>query len=193
VDYLDEAIARLSVEIDRVLGPFSREVELLATIPGVDLRTAECLVAEIGADMSVFGSAGRLASWAGRCPGQYESAGKSKGGRTRKGSKWLRLHLHEAARAAARSKGTYLGAQYHRLKARLGSAAKARVAVEHSILVAAYHMLDRGEGYHDLGADYFTQRRDPARHAQRLLNQLRSLGYEVTATPPAGPASAEAA
>jgi transposase len=192
LDYLDEAIGRISVEIDRVLGPFAREVELLATIPGVDRRTAECLIAEIGADMSVFGSAGRLASWAGRCPGQYESAGRSKGGRTRKGSKWLRLHLHEAARAAARSKGTYLGAQYRRLKARLGSAAKARVAVEHSILVAAYHMLDRGEPYHDLGGDYFTRRRDPARHAQRLLNQLKALGYEVTATPPGGPA-AEAA
>ncbi len=135
--------------------------------------------------MSVFGSAGRLASWAGRCPGQYESAGRSKGGRTRKGSKWLRLYLHEAARAASRSRDTYLSAQYHRLKARLGSAAKARVAVEHSILVAAYHMLDRDEPYHDLGADYFTQRRDPARHAQRLLNQLKSLGYKVSATPSA--------
>lgn len=192
LDYLDEAISRLSVEIDRVVAPFAREVELLDTIPGVDRRTAECLVAEIGPDMNVFGSAERLASWAGRCPGQYESAGKSKGGRTRKGSKWLRLYLHEAARAASRTKNTYLSAQYKRVKARRGPA-KARVAVEHSILVAAFHMLDRDEPYRDLGADYFTRRRDPARHAQRLISQLNSLGYQVTAVPPPGAPADQAA
>ncbi|EYT89542.1 transposase, partial [Frankia casuarinae] len=142
LDYLDEAIDRLSTEIDRVIAPFADEVALLDTIPGVDRRMAECLIAEIGVDMTVFGSAERLASWAGRCPGQHESAGKSKGGRTRKGSKWLRIYLHDAARAASRTKNSYLNAQYHRIKARRGPA-KARVAVEHSILVAAFHMLDR--------------------------------------------------
>jgi len=183
LDYLDEAIDRLSVEIDQVIAPFADKVALLDTIPGVDLRTAQCLIAEIGVDMAVFGSAERLASWAGRCPGQYESAGRSKGGKTRKGSKWLRLYLHEAARAASRTKGTYLSAQYGRIKARRGPA-KARVAVEHSILVALFHMLERGEPYHDLGADYFTRRRDPARHAQRLISQLGALGYQVTVSAP---------
>ncbi|MCK9905247.1 IS110 family transposase [Frankia sp. Cpl3] len=181
LDYLDEAIDRLSTEIDRVIAPFEPKVALLDTIPGVDRRTAECLIAEIGVDMTVFGRAERLASWAGRCPGQYESAGKSKGGKTRKGSKWLRLHLHEAARAASTTKGTYLSAQYKRIKPRRG-AAKARVAVEHSILVAIYHMLDRDEPYHDLGADYFTRRQDPARHAQRLTAQLNALGYDAVIT-----------
>jgi transposase len=181
LDYLDEAIGRLSVEIDRVIAPFAREVALLDTIPGVDRRMAECLIAEIGVDMTVFSSAEKLASWAGRCPGQHESAGKSKGGRTRKGSKWLRLYLHDAARAASRTKNSYLNAQYHRIKARRGPA-KARVAVEHSILVALFHMLDRGQPYHDLGADYFTRRRDPARHAERLTAQLHAIGYDVVIT-----------
>jgi transposase len=186
LDYLDEAIDRLSVEIDRVIAPFAAKVALLDTIPGVDRRAAECLIAEIGVDMTVFGSAERLASWAGRCPGQYESAGRSKGGKTRKGSKWLGVYLHESARAASRTRDSYLNAQYHRIKARRGPA-KARVAIEHSILVAAFHMLDRDEPYRDLGADYFTRRRDPARHAQRLISQLTSLGYQVTATPPDPP------
>jgi len=181
LDYLDEAIDRLSVEIDQVIAPFADKVALLDTIPGVDLRTAQCLIAEIGVDMAVFGTAERLASWAGRCPGQYESTGKSKGGKTRKGSKWLRLYLHEAARAASRTKGTYLSAQYSRIKARRGPA-KARVAVEHSILVALFHMLDRDEPYRDLGADYFTRRRDPARHAERLTAQLNALGYDAVIT-----------
>ena len=181
LDYLDEAIDRLSTEIDRVIVPFEEKVALLDTIPGVDRRTAECLLAEIGPDMSVFPTAGHLASWAGRCPGQHESAGRSKGGKTRKGSKWLRLNLHEAARAASRTRGTYLSAQYKRVKANRG-AAKARVAVEHSILVAAWHMLSRGEPYQDLGADYFTRRRDPERHAQRLAAQMNSLGYDVVFT-----------
>ena len=108
-------------------------------------------------------------------------AGKSKGGKTRKGSKWPRLYLHEAARAASGTKGTYLSAQYSRIKAHRGPA-KARVAVEHSILVALFHMLDRDEPYHDLGADYFTHRRDPARHAQRLAAQLDALGYDTVIT-----------
>ncbi len=192
LDYLDEAISRLSAEIDRVITPFADKVALLDTIPGVDLRTAQCLLAEIGPDMTVFGSAERLASWAGRCPGQYESAGRSKGGATRKGSKWLRIYLHEAARAASRTRATYLSAQYKRIKARRGPA-KARVAIEHSILVAAFHMLNRDEPYRDLGANYFTHRRDPHRHAQRLISQLTSLGYQIEATPPPAPPDTAAA
>ena len=178
LDYLDEAIDRLSAEIDRVIAPFAAQVELLVTIPGVDRRTAQALVAEVGVDMSRFGSAARLASWAGVCPGQHESAGKSKSGKTRKGSKWLHSHLNQAAKAAARTKGTYLRAQYYRLKGRRGHA-KATVAVEHSILVAAYHILDRNTPYADLGEDWFTRRHDPARRARKLADQIRALGYEV--------------
>jgi transposase len=154
-------------------------VELLRTIPGVDRRSAEQIVAEIGTDMTRFGSSARLASWAGMRPGGDGSAGKHRSGRTRKGSKWLRTTLTGSARAAARSKGTYLAAQHARLKGRRGSR-KATVAVGHSILVAAYHILDRGVPYQDLGADYFLRRHDPSRHAAKLVRQLQAIGYSVT-------------
>jgi len=181
LDYLDEAIGRLSDAIDRVIAPFEAELALLDTIPGVDRRTAEALVAEIGVDMARFGSAARLASWAGLCPGLDESAGKRRSGRTRKGPKWLGAALAEAAEAAGRSKGTYLGARFGRLRGRLGHA-KARKAVAHSILVAAFHVLDRGVPYHDLGPDWFARRR-PEAHARRLAHQLEALGYRVTLEP----------
>jgi transposase len=179
LDYLDEVIERLSAEVGKVIAPFARQVELLDTIPGVDRRMAEALIAEIGVDMNRFGSAPRLASWAGMCPGQHESAGKSRGGAARKGSKWLRIHLTEAAKAAARRKGSYLSAQYARLRSRRG-ASKATVAVGHSILVAAFHILQRLVPYQDLGADWFVRRRSPEHHARKLLEQLSSLGYQVT-------------
>jgi transposase len=178
LDYLDEAIGRLSAEVDRLVGPFEAELALLDTIPGVDHRTAEALIAEIGVDMARFGSSARLASWAGLCPGLDESAGKRRSGRTRKGSKWLGTALAEAAEAAGRSKGTYLGARFRRLRGRLGHA-KARKAVAHSILVAAFHVLDRGVPYEDLGADWFAKRR-PEAHARRLVRQIEALGYQVT-------------
>jgi transposase len=183
LDYLDEAVHRLSVEIDRLMRPFAAQVTLLSTIPGVDQRTAEGLLAEIGTDMTQFGSAARLASWAGLCPGQHESAGKHRSGKTRKGSKWLHTHLTQAAKAAARTKGTYLSAQYTRLRGRRGHA-KATIALAHSILTAAYHILDRNKPYHDLGADYFTHRHTPEHHARKLIHQLQHLGYQVTAIPP---------
>lgn len=127
------------------------------------------------------GHSARLASWAGVCAGQHQSAGRVKTGKTRKGSKWLQTHLNEAAKAATRSKGTYLAAQYARLKPRRGHA-KATVAVEHSILVAVFHIRDRDVPYTDLGADWFLRRNDPARHAERLARQIRALGYDVTLT-----------
>ena len=133
IDYLDESIGDLSAEIERVIAPFSEQVELLDAIPGVNRRTAETLIAEIGVDMSQFPTHRHLASWAGMCPGNEESAGKRRSGKTRKGSKWLRSALTESARAAARSKGTYLAAHYARLRGRRGSK-KAAVAVGHSIL-----------------------------------------------------------
>jgi len=181
LDFLDETIEELSDEIDRVIAPFGAEVELLGTIPGVDRRIAECLVAEIGVDMTRFGSSARLASWAGMCPGNHESGGKRRSGKARKGSKWLAANLSQAAEAAGRSKGTYLGAQFQRLRGRIGHA-KARKAVEHSILVAAFHILAGGVPYRDLGADWF-QRRRPDAHARRLAHQIEALGYHVTIEP----------
>lgn len=179
LDYQEEVIERLSAEVSRVIAPFEKQVELLDTIPDVDRRTAESLLAEIGPDMSRFGAAARLASWAGMCPGQHESAGKSRRGTTRKGSKWLRVALVEAAKAAGRSKGTYLSAQYARIRGRRGSS-RATIAVGHSILIAAFHILDRNVPYADLGDDWFMRRLSPERHARKLVQQLRSLGFDVT-------------
>jgi transposase len=130
--------------------------------------------------MDQFPTHRHLASWAGMCPGNEESAGKRRrSGKTRKGSKWLRSALSEAARAAARSKGTYLSAQYARLKGRRGSK-KAAVAVGHSILlVICYHMLGRNRPYHELGEDYLHQRRSEEAHRKRLVRQLEKLGHRV--------------
>jgi transposase len=177
IDFLDETVAALSARIEQLVAPFSRQVELLDTIPGVDKKTAELLLAEIGPDMSRFPNHRHLASWAGLCPGNNESAGKRKSGRTRKGSEWLRAGLTESAKAAARTKGTYLSAHYHRIKGRRGPGI-ATVAVAHSILVAAYYMLKRGVPYHDLGGDYYT-RPDPERTTRRLIAQLERLGHRV--------------
>jgi transposase len=181
LDFLDETIADLSAEVDRLIAPFADKVGLLDTITGVDRRAAECIIAEIGVEMGRFGDSARLASWAGRCPGHHESAGKHKSGRSRPGSKWLAATLAQCAEAAGRSKNTYLGAQFQRLRGRRGHA-KARKAVEHSILVAAYHVLDRHVPYQDLGADWFVRRR-PEAHARRLAHQIEALGFRVTIEP----------
>jgi transposase len=182
IDYLEGTIARLSEQVARVLEPYAEQIALLDTIPGVDRRTAECLIAEIGPDMDRFPTHRHLASWAGLCPGNNESGGKHHPGRTRKGSKWLRAALVESAKAAARSKGTYFSAQYGRLKGRRGPA-KATIAVAHSLLVVAYYVLQRNEPYHDLGADYFLNRESPDHHAKRLVRQLERLGYDVDLHP----------
>jgi transposase len=183
LDFLDEAIANLSAEIDRVIAPFEAEVALLVTIPGIERRSAQELIAEIGIDMTRFPSAAHLASWAGMCPGHHESAGKRRSGQTRPGSKWLHRTLREAAKAAGRTKGTYLGAQYLRLRARRG-AGKATTAVGHSILVAAFHMLHGHITYNELGPDWF-DRRSPHQHARRLARQIEALGFNVTIAPAA--------
>ena len=178
VDFLDEQIAALTETIGEQIAPFEKAVELLCTIPGVQRRTAEVIVAEIGVDMSVFPTAKHLASWAGQCPGNDQSAGRRRSGRTRKGSKWLDWGLEEAAMAAIRSKDVYLAAQYARLKPRRGHK-KALGAVKHSILIACWHMLCTGELYNDLGGDYY-RKRDPERITKRLVAQLERLGHVVT-------------
>src|SRR5215212_9356376 len=153
IDFLDEQIARLSVMIEEQIRPFASQVELLCTITGIQHRGAECILAEIGADMTCFATARHLASWAGQCPGNDQSAGKRRSGRTREGSKWLDFALEEAAMSAIRVKDHYLRAQYRRLKPRRGHK-RAPGAVQHTILTAIWHMLSTGELYRDLGGDY---------------------------------------
>jgi transposase len=177
LDFLDEQIAGLTETIGEQIAPFEQAVELLCTIPGVQRRTAEAIIAEIGVDMSVFPTARELASWAGQCPGNHQSAGRRRSGKTRKGSKWLDWALEEAALAATRTKDSYLAAQYARLRPRRGHK-KALGAVKHSIIVACWHMLGTGELYRDLGRDYF-HRRDPAKTTKRLVAQLERLGHTV--------------
>jgi transposase len=184
IDFLDGTIARLDQEVATRLGPFRAAVELLVTIPGVGQTVAEVIVAETGADMARFPSPAHLAAWAGVAPANHESAGKRRPSGTRQGGTWLRRTLIEAARSAARTKDTYLGAQYHRIAKRRGPN-KAAVAVAHSILVAAWHMLSSGQPYDDLGADYFTTRRSPDTQTRRLVKQLQALGHHVTLTPAA--------
>lgn len=177
IGYLNEAIARVSREIEERLGPFEETLVRLQTVPGVGRRTAEVLMAEVGRDMSRFPSHRHLASWAGLCPGNNESAGKRKSGRTRKGSPWLRSALVEAAWAASHSKRTYLSAQYHRLAARRGGK-RAVVAVAHTLLVIVYHLLNRGESYTELGGNYFDERHR-WQVERRLVRRLEGLGYAV--------------
>jgi len=178
LDFLDEQIDLLSGGIEERLAPFEPAVELLRSIPGVQRRTAETIIAEIGTEMSAFPTAGHLASWAGQCPGNNESAGKRKSGRTRKGSKWLNEALKEAALAALRTNDSYLQALYKRKKSKLGHG-RALGAVKHSIICAAWHMLATGELYNDLGGDHLA-RRDPQRQTSRLVAQLERLGHKVT-------------
>ena len=183
IDYLDQSIDSLSAEIEERLDPFAQQRELLCTIPGVAERTAEVILAELGPDMGRFPSHRHAASWAAICPGNDESAGKRKTGKTRKGDRWLRTALVEAANSAAgRTKDTYLRAQYLRVKRRQGHK-KAIVAVAHSILVAAYYILRDQVTYEELGGDYFVRREDQDRLTRRLVRQLERLGQHVTLEP----------
>jgi transposase len=176
LDYLDEAITRLNADVDEALRPFAAALERLDSIPGVSRRTAEVLLAETGGDMRVFPSAGHLASWAGLCPGHHESAGKRRSGKTRKGNRWIRATLVEAAWAATRT-NTALAARYRRVMHRAGHK-KAVIAVAHAMLVIAYHILTEQTTYHELGRDYY-ERRYAERARRRAVRTLEEQGYRV--------------
>ncbi|MBW1690463.1 MAG: IS110 family transposase [Deltaproteobacteria bacterium] len=181
LDFLDKQLQRVSQEVAMRMGPFKKQVGLLCTIPGVELRTAENIIAEIGVDMSRFPTHRHLASWAGLCPGNNESAGKRKSGRTRKGDCWFRRTMIEASWAASRTKNTYLSSQYHRLAPRRGKK-KASVAVAHSITVIVYYVMKELRPFVDLGADYFD--RLNVSHIKRYyVKRLERLGFKVTIDP----------
>jgi transposase len=176
---LQRVEARIGQEVDNSADPFVPEVgQLRDTLPGVGETVAQIIVAESGVDMTRFPTANHLASWAGMCPGNNESAGKRKSGKTTKGSRYLRAALVQAAWAATHQKGTYLAAQYKRLVRRMGKK-KALVAVGHSILIMVYHVLQTRTQYQDLGGDYF-DRRNVDKQRKRLIRQLESLGVKVT-------------
>jgi transposase len=191
LDYLDETIATLTEEVEQRLAPFAHKAENLCTITGVAERVSQAILAELGPDMSRFSSDRHATSWAAVCPGNDESAGKRRSGKTRKGNPYLRTALIEAANAAARTKNTYLRAQYEQVKRRRGHK-KAIGAVAHSILVAAYHILKDDVPYQDLGGDYFARRADPARLTKRLVAQLERLGHTVTLQTSTAPETAAA-
>lgn len=184
LEQLETMIAELDAEVDRVIAPFSAARDRLDTITGVGKRAAECIIAEIGADMTRFPTAGHLASWAGLCPANNITGGKRRSGGTNKGNRWLGEVLDQCAWSAARSRDTYLAAQFWRLARRIGKK-KAAVAVSHSILVIAWHVLSRAEDYSDLGGDYFTRHTDTDRRRNNLVKQLQELGYAVTLRPAA--------
>lgn len=181
IQALNQALADVDRRVGKTLAPIKHCARLLRSLPGVSDLTAQVMVAEIGVDMARFATASHLISWAGLCPRNEESAGKRRSTRVRKGAPWLKTALVSAAWAAARTKNSYLQAQFLRLKARRG-AKKAILAVAASMLTAAYHMLKNGVEYQDLGADHFT-RRDRSKAIQRLVHRLNDLGCDVQLTP----------
>ena len=187
IDHLTAAIERLDAEVKRLTVPFAEQIRCLSTIPGVGRRTAEVVLAEIGVDMSRFPTAAHLAAWAGLCPGNHESAGKRRSGKARKGNALVRTALCEAAWCAARTRNTYLAAQFRRFSRRFGKngQSKAALAVAHTLIVSIWHMLARGVDYIELGADHFERRDDNEGHTRRLVRQLELLGHRVTLEPAA--------
>ena len=178
IDFLDEAVDRLTEELDRRLVPFEPMLTALDAIPGVDRIGAISIVAETGADMRRFATAAHLCSWGAMCPGQNESAGKRRSGRTRKGNRYLRGTLIQAGFSAMRTRGSALQAKYLRVKRQRGHK-KAVVAVGHQILEIAYYLMRDGVTYHELGADYFTAR-SKDRAVRRHAKHLEALGFHVT-------------
>ena len=184
--HVEAKMNKVEAEIERRLRPFQDEVVRLCAIPGVDRVTAWGLISEIGLNMEQFPTAAHLASWAGMCPGSFESAGKRLSGRTRKGSAFLRRHLCQAGWAVSTKRDSYLSALFRRLAARRGNK-RAIMAVGHAILVIAFHLLKRKEDYVELGANYFDQKNaDSLRRS--LVKRLERLGHAVTLSPIAQPA-----
>jgi transposase len=183
LEFLEGKIFIIEEELRRRSQPYEEAIQFWMTIPGVRWMIAVTLVAEIGVDMQQFPSAAQLASWAGVCPGNNESGGKRKSGKTRKGSVWLRRALCEAAWAAWRTKNTYLSAQYRRIAAKRGQK-RASLAVAHTILVIAYHLLKNKVRYHELGGEYFDRIRT-AGLKRYYLRRLEQLGVSVIESPPA--------
>jgi transposase len=179
IRFLEAGIADLDAQIDRLIIPFEPMLELVMTIPGVDRIVGICLIAEIGVDMTIFPTAGHLASWAGICPGNHASGGRRRSGRTRRGPVWLRTALTEAAHAAARARGTYLAAHHAQVRGRRGTA-KAIGATRHDILIAYWHILAVGTPYQDLGPDWNRTPKAVDAQARRLVTQLEALGKKVT-------------
>jgi len=184
IDALDASIVMIDEQVEAGIAPFRAAVGQVMTIPGIRDIGAQVIVSEIGTDMSRFPSEGHLISWAGLCPRNDESAGKRRSNRLRKGAPWLKTTLVQCAWAAVRKKGSYLQAQFLRLKARRGPK-KAIMAVAASILTAIYHMLKDGTLYQDLGSNHF-QNRSKGQQTNRLVKRLADLGYKVALTPLAG-------
>ena len=189
VDYLDKAILGIEERIDLIMAnihedgalPFDEAVQLLCTIPGFDKRTAQSVLAEIGTDMAPFPSANHLASWAGVCPGNNQSAGKRKSGASTHGNRWLKRALSQASWAASRAKNTYVAEQFRRLAHRRGRK-RAIVAVSNTLLTIVYHLLEQRTVYQDLGAEYFDTI-TPERRVRHYTKQLEKLGFNVTLEP----------
>jgi len=181
IDQHTRAIEEINARIEVVIEPFRGARDLIVTIPGISTGVADVIIAETGADMGRFPSAGHLASWAGTCPGSNESAGRIKSTRTRPGNPYLKGALGIAAMSAARSNRTYLSAKYRRIATRRGPV-KAIVAIEHAMLIAIWNMLSTGELYNDPGSDFYA-RLNPDKAKNRALDQLRRMGYSVTLNP----------
>jgi transposase len=186
LDHLDAMVEALDARAEEVMSPLEREaVKRLDAVPGIDVRSGQVIVAEVGTDMARFPSAQHLASWAGLCPGNDRSAGKRRSGRTRQANRWLKAALTQAAWAAGRTRRSYFSAQHRRLATRRG-VKRATVAVAHSLLVTAYHLLaEHGREFVDLGVGHFEKKRTADEQAERMVRKLEKLGYAVDIKPAA--------